>query len=337
MSLKFIDGCTHYSDPAHKYGLASDDAAVTDNPAYVRRMGAKALWLPTASDYVQTRALSGLANRAVIGAAFRWTNSVNQHGGITLYKGSTPQLTLMRDNFTGALIVKRGGPDGTQLATTDAGVVTANRWYYLEFNGRVDDSVGSTTVYLNGTELEDLTLVDVDTKPGSDTGVDRIRFFGGQTHVCDVWIDGSIGYGDCIVDTIMPTGAGANADWSPSAGDNYENVDDDGTIDEDATYNSSTTVNDVDTFAFEDLPSRPSSEIIAVAVNTAARKDDTATRTVIGIARIGGVDYNLGSSISLESTYQVHQSIADTTPSSDPWEETDVNGAEFGYKHYSVA
>ena len=338
MSITFVDGCTHYDDLLHKWGAKGGSAGMGSvNP---RRSGVKYIACSGADDWVETPVvLSGTA-RASVGSAIILNPFPFTHAGVVLYDGTAAQLTLLWDSSTGALVLKRGGPTGTTLATSASGIVQADRWYYLEFAARIHDTLGSTEVRLNGSVIAALTLTNVDTKPGTATGIDRIRFYGSAGY-CDIWVDQSadphIFHGDCVVETIMPTGAGASADWTPSAGANYQNVDDPGAIDEDATYNSSNTEGDIDTFVCGNLPSRPTSTILAVAVNLAVRKDDTATRNILAMARIGSTNYGIGSSFNPTSDYIVHQKLRETNPAdSQAWEEADVNAAEFGYQQYSI-
>jgi 3D (Asp-Asp-Asp) domain-containing protein len=345
--ILFIDGCSHYGAyPADyqlllKWGAASATMRVSSGDAsqpLARRSGSDYLYTVQTGqdDYAETVALA-LTTRAVIGCAVRVV-AAGDSGGITFYKGATAQMTLTWDTSQ-RLNIKRGGRDGTTLASTDPGVVPLTSWFYVEFDGTVHDTAGASEVRFNGSELEDLTLTGQDTKPGSDVGVDRIRFFGRGT-ICftDIWVDDADFHGDCIVDTLMPTGAGANTDWTPSAGANYENVDDSNGVDSDSTYNSSSTEGDIDTFAFGNLVSRPTSAILAVAVNLALRKDDATTRVVKPVLRIGSTNYVPATGIALVSAYAVGQRIWELNPAgSEIWEEADVNGAEPGYVQSSVS
>lgn len=337
MGLVFIDGCSHYSNVLHKYGAASSATIGTTDPP---RTGAKYLDLPTTLAYAETRDFGAGAARLSVGCRIYLPNASYDMQGISFCNGSTAQITLQWEHTTGSLVVRRGGSSGTILATSAAGLMVAGRWYYLEFGARINDTLGSTEVRLNGSPVAELTLTDVDTMPGAENTIDRFRLMG-CARFTDIWIDQGLSleyYGDCIVDTIMPTGAGTNADWTPSAGANYQNVDDAGTIDDDETFNSSNTAGDVDTFACGDLPSRPGSTILAVAVNVAARKDDAATRELMAWARIGSSEYAIGSAFQPTGDYIVHQKIEAENPAdSAAWEDADVNGAEFGYKQYSIS
>lgn len=340
MALVFIDGCAHYDYPLHKYEAVS--AGVEMSTAFARRTGVPHITPVDIADYVR-KTISG-SNYVTVGCAFRvlsaWDGSpiTPAWGGITLRtsSSSTEQLTLVWDT-DGKLYVKRGGPSGTTLAVTSTNVIQAGRWYYLEFGARISDTLGATEVHLNGAPLSDLTLSEVDTRVATGT-IDQIQFSGGAAY-CDIWIEDEDGafHGDTVVDTIMPSGAGATTEFTASAGSNYECVDDDGEIDEDNTYVSSSTDEDVDTYAFANLPSRPSSTILGVAINVAARKDDAEQRGAGGIARISGTDYppvESADAQSADSVYKVLQFIHENNPADDEaWEEADVNGAEFGMRH----
>ncbi len=338
MALIWMDGCTHYTTNymTQKWGLASAAQVASVYDVGKRRPGSGHVKLVLEDAYVQTPVLS-LTNRAVIGVALY---VAAESGGIIFYSGTTPQMSLAWDGSR-RLHVKRGDDEtGTILASSDINVVPVGSWFYLEFDGTVDDSSGASEVRLNGSAIGALTLSGVDTKPSAVTGVDRIRIIRrgayNDLHLTDLYVDSNTFQGDCIVETIMPTANGAHADFTPSAGTNYENVD--GSIDDDETYNASNTQDHMDTFAFGDLTSMASSEILGLAVNLSLRKDDSATRQVKPVARIGSTDYLHGTAISPAGTYAVAQRIWETNPAdAAAWEEADVNGAEFGYKQTLVS
>jgi len=339
MSVTFIDGCSHYDNLLHKYDAATAGASIgITNP---RRVGSRHILLDAYDDYCVTRALASSTGRVTVGCAFRVPIGEVHHVGFTMYYGATAQVSVFVNPSDGRIAVMRGDDCGVLLATSDPGLVVTGRWYYLEFGARIHNTLGSTEVRLNGSPIDALTLTGVDTEAGTSAYADRIRFFGAASF-CDIVVcqsSSSVSFlGDCLVDTILPSGAGAHTDWTPSAGANYQNVDDAGVIDEDGTYNASSAAGDIDTFAFANLPSRPTSDILAVAVNLALRKDDAANRVLAAQARIGGTDYVIGTGGYATSSYMVHQKIEETNPStSQPWEEAAVNGAEFGYLQFSVS
>jgi hypothetical protein len=340
MGLVFIDGCKHYDvgDLLKKWGAFYGNVQVDPSSDYRRRPGTSYLSIVTTGTYVQTKALA-LTSRAVIGLAMK-VEAASCAGAIILYSGSVAQMSLVFDTSQ-RLHVKRGDQDGTILASSDPATVPVGSWFYLEFDGTVHDSSGASEVRVNGGEIPALTLTGQDTKPSATAGVDRIRIIttgAYDVRLTDFYVDTDTFRGDCVVDTLLPTAAGAHDDFVPSAGANYECADDADGIDDDATYNASATQDDMDTFAFANLTAMPTSDIIAVAVNLALRKDDATTRVIKPVARIGSTDYLHGTGISPAGLYAVVQGIWEDNPAdSQDWEEADVNGAEFGYKQTLVS
>lgn len=333
MALIFIDGGRHYSTAqiARKWGAASN-VAVTDET--IRRPGTKAL--RSSAGTLLSPTFSGLSNTLVVAAAVY--HSAANPGYLKILSGTTAQLTLAW-TATGVLNVIRGDWNGDILASSEAGVFLFGQWIYLEIDATIHNTSGGVEVRLNGVTVDALSLSGTDTQPGATTGVDRFQISNnGILYVTDVYADSDTLHGDCIVDTTFPTGAGAHTDFSPSTGANWENVDDEGAVDDDATFNASADLNDMDTFVFADLPASATSEIIGIAVNIAARKDDDLTRQLKAVARVSSTDYLHSTVISPTGFFGNAQRIFEDNPAdASPWEEADVNGAEFGYKQTLVS
>lgn len=337
MARKFIDGCTHYGTAhiLHKYESKSSYVnIVTENP---RRAGVKSLQFvdTTGWSWVKTRDI-GLTTEGYVGVAVRPpVTQTYRYGAITFYKDSTAQVTAMWDP-DGKLYIKRGDVDGTTLASSAVGQLPEGGWCYVEFYGKPDDSTGAAEIRVNGSTV--ISVSGEDTKPDTATGCNAVMLLGRGSHqMTDVYVDDAAFQGDCIIETLMPTADGTESDFTPLSGTNEENIDDDGTIDDDSTYNYSATQGDMDTFVTEDVENRPASDILSVAVNVAMRKDDASTRVVKPVARVNSTNYPHSTGVTLISSYKVGQRIWDDNPDdSNPWEEADVNGAEFGYEQSSV-
>jgi hypothetical protein len=128
----------------------------------------------------------------------------------------------------------------------------------------------------------------VDTKQQT---ADTITFFrlygtdgtGAQPNVFswdDIYVtDQGTRLGECRVVTLYPNGATADADWTPSGGeDNYEQVDE-SQVDGDTSYVASDTPGDLDIYTVTDLGFVPDT-VHAAQLTMCARKDDAETREV---------------------------------------------------------
>jgi hypothetical protein len=72
--------------------------------------------------------------------------------------------------------------------------------------------------------------------------------------------------------------------------------------------------------------------IFGVQVNMAARKDDAGGRTLRSLTRVSGNDYE-GDSQNVGTDYRVYRQIIEKNPNTTAaWTESEINGAEFGYK-----
>jgi hypothetical protein len=112
---------------------------------------------------------------AVVTVGFAFRTPVFQSSGNTI-------LTLASDtNVTthtrlwvrsdGAVGVDR---TGTNLATTAAGVLAINTWYYLEMQAKLHDTTGFVIVRVNGTEVVNISAVDTK-NAGTKTVYDAVR------------------------------------------------------------------------------------------------------------------------------------------------------------------
>jgi len=201
------------------------------------------------------------------------------------------------------------------------------------------DSAGSIVVKINGVEY--MNVSGIDTRTGGAGTLDAIQIGSQQgsnsyfayADDCVLWDTSGSDVTDFIGDMAVlyrkASGAGNYAAWTPSAGSNYQNVDDLGTPDEDTTYNSSSTASQKDSFAIDDIAA---GTVIAVQSVIRARKDDAGSRSVRPLFRIGGSDY-VGATVSLSDGYVTSTEVFHNDPSdTNDWTSGDVNGAEHGYE-----
>lgn len=233
---------------------------------------------------------------------------------------------------------------GSVTLGTSTSFLTAGAYNYVEIKITISDTVGVVTVRVNGTSTGWLALTSQDTQNGGTSAITNI-ILGGELTVAtplqspvrydDIVILDTAGsvnndfLGDCRVEAIFPNGAGNYAQWTPSTGSNFQNVDE-AQPNGDTDYNSSSTANQIDTFAYSNL-SVSSGTVKAVAPNMWARKDDAGSRSIAAVARLSAVDAT-GSTILIGNTFADYQGIFETKPGGGAWSITDVNNSEFGYK-----
>ena len=134
--------------------------------------------------------------------------------------------------------------------------------------------------------------------------------------------------GDVRVIAIGPTANGATATWSPSAGQNFQNVDESDPND-DTDFNTGA-AGQTDTFVFANLGVN-SANVRAVVTHINARQDDPGTRSVRPMIRLVGSNH-AGTTTNVTSTYAYYSQIYEQSPqTSNSWSVLEVNSAEFGY------
>jgi hypothetical protein len=137
----------------------------------------------------------------------------------------------------------------------------------------------------------------------------------------------------------MPTGAGNYSDMTPSAGSNWQNVDE-VPPDEDATYNQSPTPGHRDSFTVDSWASLiPSGlDIVAVQVNAMARKTDATAISLFTFLREATTDYDGSNVVVLGDSFVTIANVAwpiefwDEDPSdSSSLTPTKLDAMEYGY------
>jgi hypothetical protein len=242
-------------------------------------------------------------------------------------------------NFTaaGEIEVRRSSRTGTLLGTTSGQGLAVDTWYYVEFKAKIDNSVGTYDVHVDGSSV--LSDTGVDTQDSGNAYADAVGL--GESKVshayyADIYmLDTTGGVDDDILgpikgEVILPTGAGNYTQWTPSAGSNWQNVDDDAAIDDDTTYNHETVAVQKDSFAYANVAL--TGTILGVTQNLCVRMDDAGPHTIRPLVRISSTDY-FGSTVSVTGAYLVRQYNWAVSPATAvAWTDAEINGAEFGYE-----
>lgn len=275
------------------------------------------------------------ANYSTLIAAFAIRVDGRQQSALFQFRDTTnPQCTLTQLLTAGVWnwSLRTGGPTGTVIATGATPIVD-NTYYYIELKV----TFGNAAAYelrING--VTEFSGTGDTTNTANNTADGWASIFNGTTGLLfdDMLIMDTSGsnfnnfQGDVRIATQRPDGAGNYTQWQPSAGSNYQNVDD-AINDDDATYNAESNVGDKDSFSMSNLPSNGT--VRGVQVTTIARKDDAGSRTLRNFLRIGGVDYE-GASKAVTDTYLLHQDIFETDPSGGAWNQTKADALEVGVK-----
>jgi len=318
MGLRYCDGFDHYDTPTEAGWTGG--AITTSNP----RTGSRG-FLPWGPFYLTLDAQATW----IVGFAYRPVVS-GDYDVVGFYDAGTVQLTLYY-NTDRTLSVKRGS---TVLGTSVV-ALTLNAYQYVEFKATIHNSTGAYEVRLNSVNI--LSGSGADTQNTGNATANQLMAnspFNNYTfddmYLCDGTGSSNNDFlGDVKVTTLYPSGAGNSTQWTPSAGSNYQCVDE-SQANGDTDYVSSATATQRDTYAYGDLTGSPTVHAVCLAMH--ARKDDAGARQIKPVVRHSSTDYD-GTAISLATSYANHRQYYDVNPgTSVAWTASDVNGAEFGVK-----
>lgn len=155
----------------------------------------------------------------------------------------------------------RGDADISRVSTATV-KTPLQTWFYLEMRIIVADGTsGEIEWWVDGSSAGSDTGIDTRYDTGSQLGAGPMNImpqwpanfqWNPNDRIADVYMaSGSTPLGVCEVWYQAADSAGLDADFTPSAGSNHENVDDIGN-DGDATYNESSTLTDRDSFLHSD-------------------------------------------------------------------------------------
>lgn len=341
MSLIFMDGFDHYSSVLDKWSVASAfgiSSGGVDGSNMLYYGGNIAT-----GEYAHIN-LGDHAD-AVIGFDFKinaMTTGPMQF--LCLMDGGTPQFSLWIDGNTSEIVACRGGNIIFGMPT-DLGrgsvVLTQGAWYHLEVKVSISNS-GLFEVRLN----ENSILVGSgDTQDTANSTWNALRIGGGggggsgffkgygidNLYVLDTTgSDNNDFLGVCSVDFLSVDGDGSSSDWTPSAGSNYQCVDD-VPADGDTSYVSSDQLGDVDLYTFTALGhSRP---IKAAQLVSVARKEDSGVAAITNKTKVGGVVRSATTVGDLTTSYGSIRSVMEKNPdTSAAWAAADFSSSEFGFE-----
>lgn len=258
-------------------------------------------------------------------------------------EGIINHIGILLDN-TGALLVNRGvlngSPgNGTNLGISASGILGTGGFTYLEVKVVVHDTTGSVVIRANGIVV--LTLTGIDTRDAGTGIINEVAFGSSGTstttsvactvddfYVCDN--TGAINndfLGDTRVQAILPDGAGNYTQLTPSAGSNFDCVNENPAND-DTDFVSSITAGQKDSYTLAPI-ALLTATIFGVAVNLISRKEDAGPRTERSLVRSSGVDA-VGAIVAPGVTYLNVQQIFELDPSAASWTVATVNAMEAG-------
>lgn len=288
----------------------------------------------TGHNSYQRRNLGGSKTTVLAGFAFMGSsiNIDNTARICTFWNAGTERaaMTLRSDGVV------------TLTGTASTFTIPLAVYVYIEVKVVMSTTVGAWVVRVNGVEVLNVTGINT-----GDASVSQFSFGNqgnGNTSTRDyddcVLMDSTDAtatqgapfndfLGDVRIDALRPDGAGDSTQLTPSAGSNYQCVDETPRND-DTDYVSSATVGQKDLYTVGNLASSTGT-VKAVLVTLRARKDDAGTRTIKAKVKHGGTEGN-GADQGLSTTYSyLPQDVFGLNPStSAAWTIAEVNAMQAG-------
>lgn len=341
MTLEFIDGFDHYvtADLRASYKWNCVGNVSIGEGVGRRGSGCMSISGESGPDYL-VKTGTNQATR-IIGFAVYFTGYSTGNANMVNVVDVTTLQCYMGVNSTGHIYVGRG--PSTILATS-VEILPLNTWSYVEFKFTVNNSSGVLEVRVNGASTGWINLTGQDTCANSNqysnilqVGNVSPEVYSSTLRIDDLYICNGAGttnnnfLGDCRVDSYLPIEAGGSAQFTPSAGNNWECVDDTAP-DEDSTYVQSSTVDHIDTYGFAEMTHTPSS-IFGLQINAVAKKDDAGTRSIATVVNSGSSGDVAGTTQVLSTSYIDYTQIVEQDPNtSAAWTKSGINAATFGVK-----
>lgn len=338
MALIFCDGFDHYAtdDITKKWTNVTNNCAIDNS---FKRTGTGSLYVKSSSSSTNTNEMFVLHkafenNYKTLVVGFSLMMTVMEPGyyfSINFYDTSIRHVSVrLTSDFV--LVVYMGS---TVIGTSPV-FCSLGEMHYMEIKVIVDDVSGSVTIKKNESLFYELN--GIDTRNGGNASCNTVAlgvrnvysYVRLAVYIDDLYIDDADFLGDIKVETLYPSGAGANTQWTPLSGENYENVCET-PQDGDTSYVATDVVDGIDTYAFEDLEVS-SGTVFGVQVNLMAKKDDAGYRSIAPVVRSASTDI-IGDTKSINDNYMDYIQMYLVNPEdSQAWEIEDINGAEFGIK-----
>ena len=272
---------------------------------------------------------------AIVGFAFYVTAGFGSNSDrlAQLYGTSMDGVHVLLD-VSGNLIARAVG-FGTQEETSMP--VNINQWYYIEMKGRIDDTNGYAHVRVNEQVLLDYTGY---LHYSGSTTISNLYLRGysyNRGRIDDVYVADNQGsdvndyLGDIRIDAVRPNGAGNYAQLTPSAGANYECVDE--VLYDDSDYVEGVDSADKDSYTYGSVPTDlDDAGIIALQIKNNAKRTATADNIKIDpFIRTGSTDYSQTVQNLSDDFAMVDGDIILNDPDdSNPWTQAKINACEFG-------
>ena len=246
---------------------------------------------------------------------------------IKLYAGATA-IGLITRSSAGFLEARVGS---TVVATGPALLLLTT--YLIEVRYKIANSGGIIQVKADGILVIDYSG---DTQPGADTTMNQMRLgYDGGSNFGAAWfdnvvVDNAAWPGNTNIQAIRPTGAGAAANWTPSAGNNWDCVEEVPANETD--YVATNTANIVDTYVTGNMTGLVSL-VKCVQVQALTKFEGAPTPANLQLVVRPVATDRVSASIAIPAASAQLSAIWETNPdTANAWAESEINGSEIGVK-----
>lgn len=238
-------------------------------------------------------------------------------------------------NSGGSFSIYRG--NGTVLATSAAGLYPSGTWQYIELCAAINGTTGYCELRLNGGTIASFT--GNTRNGGTSLNIDRfdlLRTSGGSEtdywddlYVCDnTGTANNTFLGDVQVQTLLPNGAGASTQFTPTgSANNWQTVAD---VPYSTTnYSSTSTVGNRDLYTLSDL-SAGTGSVMGIQTNMIVNKTGAGTANLKAALQSGGTVY-YDPTVALSTTTTWTGAVRQVDPAtSAAWTVGGVNNLQAG-------
>jgi hypothetical protein len=300
--------------------------------------GSFSLELNNAGDYLHSPTFSltggGASQTTCTGFAVQFSN-LGAYKFFSLYDDNSNESINLRLRADGEIDVYRVT---TLLGTTSGAAIEADVWFFVELKIFTHNSAGTVDVRIDESSV--LSLSGQDTVEGNyynsswrlwalSSGAvkfDHLHFLDGSGTKNNNLL------GPKQVRTILPNAVGDSNEWTPTAGNNYECVDED-VIDDLTSYVASGVSGQQDLYEYPDISAAMLPEgIVGVQINNDCRRygsvdfDLLAFAKGTGPAAVGGV-----ASVDHDA-FLTESSIMESDADGADWTRANFNSTQFGVK-----
>lgn len=241
---------------------------------------------------------------------------------------SSTQMVLKFDSL-GRFTIYRN----STLLTTTTFRMFGGVWYYIEWAVDIDSVNGATRLMVSETQVADLTNINTSNSGNSQANILKLApaVSNNIGYILDDFtlIQGFATPGEMEVQTRFVSGAGTTTQWTPSAGANWQNVDE-ATPNIDVDYNRSSTVGQEDLYAIQDWAT--TGQIMALQATAVLRKDGASSRSVALAVRTNSTNFYGDSQVLLSDYRALRQIWKENPDTSQGWSLSEVNAAQLGQK-----